>query len=66
MGVYLLLLEDNLEFLEVILEWVYEILLYLNKYKVLGFDGLFNWCLKEYVELLYLLIVDIFNLLYKE
>ncbi|PFX12666.1 putative RNA-directed DNA polymerase from transposon BS [Stylophora pistillata] len=54
------------EFLEVTPERVYENLSHLNKHKAPGPDGLSNWCLKEYAELLYQPIADILNSSYKE
>ncbi|PFX14917.1 hypothetical protein AWC38_SpisGene20895 [Stylophora pistillata] len=65
-GVYPLPLEDNPEFLEVTPERVYGNLSHLNKHKAPGPDGLSNWCLKEYAELLYQPIADILNSSYKE
>ena len=65
-GIYLLPLEDNLVFPEDTPERVYGNLLHLNKHKAPGPDGLSNWCLKEYVELLYQPIADILNSSYKE
>ena len=65
-GVYPLPLEDNTEFVEVTPERVYQNLSHLNKHKALSPVGLFNWCLKEYAELLYQPIADILNSSYKE
>ena len=47
-------------------ERVYGNLLHLNKHKAPGPDGLSNWFLKEYAELLYQPIADILNSSYKE
>ena len=52
--------------MEVTPERVYQNLSHLNKHKALGPVGLFNWCLKEYAELLYQPIADILNSSYKE
>ena len=53
-------------FLEVTPERVYEHFLHLNKHKAPGPDGLSNWCLKDYAELLYQPIADILNTSYRE
>ena len=45
-------LEENPEFLEVSVQRVYNNLLHLNKHKASGPDGLSNWALKEYAEIL--------------
>ena len=65
-GVYPLPLEDNPVFLEVTPERVFGYLSHLNKQKAPGPDGLSNWCLKEYAELLYQPIADILNSSQKE
>ena len=65
-GVYPLPLEDNPVFLEATPERVYGNLLHLNKHKAPGPDGLSNWFLKEYAELLYQPIADILKSSYKE
>ena len=65
-GVYPLPLEDNPVFLEVTPERVYGNLVHLNKHKAPGPDGLSNWFLKEYAELLDQPIADILNSSYKE
>ncbi|XP_067042243.1 golgin subfamily A member 6-like protein 6 isoform X1 [Acropora muricata] len=64
--VYPLPLEVNPVFLEITPERVYGNLSHLNKHKAPGPDGLSNWCLKEYAELLYQPIADILNSSYKE
>ena len=63
---YPLPLEDNPVFLEVTPERAYRNLSHFNKHKAPGPDGLSNWCLKEYAELLYQPIADILNSSYKE
>ena len=65
-GVYPLPLEDNPVFLEATPERFYGNLLHLNKHKAPGPDGLSNWFLKEYAELLYQTIADILDSSYKE
>ena len=65
-GVYPLPLEDNPVFLEVTPERVYGNLSHVNKHKAPGPDGLSNWFLKEYAELLDQPIADILNSSYKE
>lgn len=45
-------LEENQEFPELPSQRVYDNLKHLNKNKALGPDGLSNWLLKEYTELL--------------
>ena len=65
-GVYPLPLEDNPVFLEVTPERVYGNLSHLNKQKAPGPEGLCNWCLKEYAELLYQPIAGILNTSYIE
>lgn len=59
-------LEELFEFLEVFEDWVYWMLNLLNFVKVCGFDCIFNWLFKEYVELLVVLVIRIFNFFYKE
>ena len=52
--------------LEVPTYWVYDNLIHLNKHKAPGPDGLPNWVLKEYAELLAQPVTDILNSSYKE
>ena len=52
-GGYPLPLEESPLFLEVTPERIYGNLSHVNKHKAPGPDGLDNWCLKEYAELLY-------------
>ena len=53
-------------FLEATSERVYGNLLHLNNHKAPDPDGLSNWFLKKYAELLYQPIADILNSSYKE
>ena len=59
-------LEENPEFLEVSVQRVYNNLLYLNKHKASGPDGLSNWVLKEYAEILVTPVQNILNASYSE
>lgn len=43
---------EGVEFFKILIYWVYINLKCFNKYKVFGLDGIFNWVLKEYVEIL--------------
>ena len=61
-----LALEDDVEFLEVSTYRVYNSLLHLNKYKASGPDGLPNWLLKEFAELLVDPVTDILNASFRE
>ena len=54
-------LEENPEFLEVSVQRVNNNQLHLNKYKARGPDGLSNWVLKEYAEILVTPIQNILN-----
>lgn len=64
--VTLLPLEENPDFQEVSVQRVYNNLKHLNKQKAPGPDGLSNWVLKEYVEVLAQPVCDTSNTLYKE
>ncbi|XP_068696813.1 uncharacterized protein [Montipora foliosa] len=59
-------LEENPEFLEVSVQRVYNNLLHLNKHKASGPDGLSNWVLKEYAEILVTPVQNILNASYSE
>ena len=59
-------LEENPEFLEVSVQRVYNNLLHLNKHKAPGPDGLSNWVLKEYAEILVTPVQNILNASYSE
>ena len=59
-------LEENPEFLEVSVQRVYNNLLHLNKHKASGPDGLSNWMLKEYAEILVTPVQNILNTSYSE
>ena len=59
-------LEENPEFLEVSMQRVYNNLLHLNKDKASGPDGLSNWVLKEYAEILVTSVQNILNASYSE
>ena len=61
-----LALEDDVEFLEVSTYRVYNSLLHLNKYKASGPDGLPNWLLKDFAELLVDPVTDILNASFRE
>ena len=57
-------LEENLEFLEVSVQRVYNNLVHLNKHKAPGPDSLSNWVLKEYAEILVTPVINILNASY--
>ena len=59
-------LEENPEILEVTVQRVYNNLLHLNKHKASGPDGLSNWVLKEYAEILVTPVQNILNASYSE
>ena len=59
-------LEENPDFLEVSVQRVYNNLLHLNKHKASGPDGLSNWVLKEYAEILVTPVQNILNASYSE
>ena len=59
-------LEENPVFLEVPIYRVYDNLIHLNKHKAPGPDGLTNWILKEYAELLAQPVTNILNSSYRE
>ena len=65
-NVYLPLEEIDPEFLEVSADRVHKHLMHLNKHKAAGPDGLANWCLREYADLLYEPITNILNASYRE
>ena len=60
------LLEENLEFLEVSVERVYNNLLHLNKHKAPGPDGLSTWVLNKYAEVLATPVQNILNTSYSK
>lgn len=53
-------------FFVVLVELVWKKLLKLNLYKVNGLDNILGWLLKEYVDILVGLVLDILNYLYCE
>ena len=63
---YLPLEDTDPEFLEVSTAQVHKNLMHLNKHKAAGPDGLANWCLREYADLLYEPVTNILNASYQE
>ena len=59
-------LEENPEFLEVSVQRVYNNLLHLDNHKAPGPDGLSNWVLKEYAEILVIPDQNILHASYSE
>ena len=60
------LLEENLEFLEVCVQRVYNNLLHLNKHKDPGPDRLSTWLLNKYAEILATPVQNILNTSYSK
>ena len=63
---YLPLEDTDPEFLQVSTAQVHKNLMHLNKHKAAGPDGLANWCLREYADLLYEPVTNILNASYQE
>ena len=63
---YLPLEDTDPEFLEVSTAQVHKNLMHLNKHKAAGPDGLANWYLREYADLLYEPVTNILNASYQE
>ena len=63
---YLPLEDIDPEFLQVSTAQVHKNLMHLNKHKAAGPDGLANWCLREYADLLYEPVTNILNASYQE